>query len=60
MKAIYTDNAALLEALTENGINITCDEQMRMIISDEDADRLPGLVESIAPAAVSDYSIESI
>ncbi len=60
MKAIYTDNAALLEALTENGINITCDEQIRMIISDEDAARLPELVESIAPAAVGDYSLETI
>ena len=60
MNAIYTDNAALLELLQENGINIICDEQMRMIISDHEAAKIDGLVNELAPAAIGDYAIEKI
>lgn len=58
MKTIYTSNEALLEILTENGINIICNEQMEMTISDEDAARIPEIVAKYAPAAIGDYSIE--
>lgn len=58
MKTIYTDNTALLEVLTENGINIICNDQMEMTISDEDASRITEIVEKFAPAAVNDYTIE--
>lgn len=44
--------------LIENGINITCDENMNMVLTDEDAERLESVVEKFAPAAACDYVIE--
>ena len=60
MKQIITNNTELLEVLAENGINIVCDDQMRMILSDEDAERLDRMVEEFAPAAACDYTVEEI
>lgn len=60
MKTIVTDNQELLEVLTEQGISITCNEDMQMVISDEDAKLIPGLVEEYAPAASMDYTIEDM
>lgn len=58
MRTFYTDNQALLELLSEKGINLTCNERMEIEISDEDAERIPAIVERFAPAATQDYSIE--
>lgn len=37
MKQIITNNSELLEVLLENGVNITCDDLMRVTLSDGDA-----------------------
>ena len=58
MKAFYTDNQALLELLSENGINPVCDSDMQMLITDEEAARVPAIVAESAPAATGDYTIE--
>lgn len=60
MKQIFTDNSELLEVLANNGINIICDDQMRMTLSDEDAEKVEKVIEEFAPAAAFDYSIEKI
>lgn len=58
MKKIVTSNQELLEVLEEQGISITCNEDMEMVISDEDAELIPGIVDEYAPAALMDYVIE--
>ena len=60
MKQIFTNNNELLEVLVEKGINIICDDQMRMTLSDEDAEILDKVVEEFAPAASCDYTVEEI
>lgn len=60
MKQIFTDNSELLEVLVSNGINIICDDQMRMTLSDEDAEKVEKVIEEFAPAAAFDYAIEEI
>ena len=60
MKQIITSNSELLEILAENGINIICDDQMRMTISDEDAAKVGQVVKEFAPAAYMDYTIYQI
>lgn len=60
MKQIITNNNELLEVLVEKGINIICDDQMRMTLSDEDAEILEEVVEVFAPAAACDYTVEEI
>ena len=60
MKQIITNNNELLEVLIEKGINIICDDQMRMTLSDEDAEILDKVVEEFAPAAACDYTVEEI
>ena len=57
MKEIITDNAELLEVLTANGINIICNDEMQMIITDTDAARIDAIVTEKAPAAFADYVI---
>ena len=57
MKQIITDNAELLEVLTSNGINITCSDDMQMMITDTDAIRIDAIVADKAPAACADYVI---
>ena len=54
MKTIYTDNSKLLEILVANGINITCNDKMEMVVSDTDAIKIDAIVAKYAPAAVSD------
>ena len=57
MKQIITDNAELLEVLTANGINIICNDDMEMMITDADAIRIDAIVTEKAPAAFADYVI---
>ena len=57
MKQIITDNAELLEVLEANGINIICDDNMEMMITDADAIRIDAIVAEKAPAAFADYVI---
>ena len=57
MKQIITDNAELLEVLTANGINIICNDNMEMMITDADAIRVDAIVAEKAPAAFADYVI---
>lgn len=60
MKKIQTSNNELLEILADNGIEMICNEDMEIVISDEDAVRIGELVNKVAPAAYFDYIIESI
>ena len=57
MKQIVTDNAELLEVLTSNGINIICNDNMEMMITDADVSRIDAIVAKKAPAAFADYVI---
>ena len=57
MKQIVTDNSELLEVLTANGINIICNDNMEMMITDADAIRIDAIVTEKAPAAFADYVI---
>ena len=57
MKEIITDNTELLEVLTSNGINIICNDNMEMMITDADAIRIDAIVAEKAPAAFADYVI---
>ena len=57
MKEIVTDNAELLEILVDNGINIICSDDMKMMITDTDAKRIDAIVAEKAPAAFADYII---
>ena len=57
MKQIITDNAELLEVLEANGINIICNDNMEMMITDADAIRIDAIVTEKAPAAFADYVI---
>ena len=57
MKQIVTDNAELLEVLVNNGINIICSDDMRMMVTDTDAMRIDAIVAEKAPAAHADYVI---
>ena len=57
MKQIVTDNAELLEVLAANGINIICNDDMRMMVSDTEATRIDAIVAEKAPAAFADYVI---
>ena len=57
MKTIYTDNRELIEVLVANGINITCNSQMEISVSDEDATKIDAIVARYAPAAFSDYVV---
>ena len=55
MKQIITDNTELLEVLEANGINIICNDDMEMMITDADAIRIDAIVAETAPAALADY-----
>ena len=57
MKQIITDNTELLEVLEANGINIICNDNMEMMITDADAIRIDAIVTEKAPAAFADYVI---
>ena len=58
MKTIWINNDALKEILVENGIMLTCDENMQILVSDEDAECIPAIVEEFAPAASLDYGFD--
>ena len=58
MKTYYSNNEALNEILVEHGITLTCTENMTIVVSDEEAERIPSIVEEFAPAAIDDYTIE--
>lgn len=58
MKKYYSSNEELNEILVNNGIELTCNEDMEIVISDEDAARIPEIVREQAEAAINDYSIE--
>ena len=60
MKAISTSNSELLEVLEANGVNIICNAEIQMTISDEDAARIPAIIDELAPAAAYDYTIEHL
>ena len=60
MKAISTSNSELLEVLEANGVNIICNAEMQMTISDEDAALIPAIIDELAPAAAYDYTIENL
>ena len=57
MKQIVTDNTELLEVLEANGINIICNDNMEMMITDADVSRIDAIVAEKAPAAFADYVI---
>ena len=57
MKQIVTDNTELLEVLEANGINIICNDEMQMMITDTDATRIDAIVAEKAPEALADYII---
>ena len=60
MKTFWSSNSELEEILAENGIIMTVNENMEVVISDEDAERIASIVEEFAPAASGDYCIEDI
>lgn len=60
MKTFWTSNDELKEVLVEKGINLIVNENMEVVISDEDAERIDFIVEEFAPAASGDYCIEDI
>ena len=57
MKQIVTDNTELLEVLEANGINIICNDNMEMMITDADVARIDVIVAEKAPAAFAYYII---
>lgn len=60
MKTLYCKNSELLEILENNGIEMICNENMQIEISDEDAEKIDSIVNELAPAASGDYAIEDI
>ena len=60
MKKFESNNEALNELLINNGIDLICNANMEIIISNEDAKRIEELVENMAPAAIQDYTITDI
>lgn len=58
MKILYCNNSELLEIFESNSIEMICNEDMQIEISDEDALRIGTIVDKFAPAASGDYSIE--
>lgn len=58
MRKFHSDNEVLMQTLIDKGINLTCNENMEIIISDEDAERIDNMVPTLCPAAMGDYSIE--
>ena len=57
MKTIYTENSELKEILVTKGINIVCNNQIEMVVSDADAIKIDAIVAKYAPAAFSDYMV---
>lgn len=57
MKKFYSKNEKLIELLEENGIDLLCDDNMDILVSDYDALRIGIIVNEYAPAAINDYSL---
>lgn len=55
MKKYYCENQELNELLISNGIDLICDDNMDIIISDEDCERINDIVMRLAPSAIDDY-----
>ena len=60
MKILWITNYELAEILVEKGINIEVTENMTMVISDEDAERIDEIVRECAPMADGDYFLEDV
>ena len=60
MKTLYCKNSELLEILENNGIEMICNENMQIEISDEDAEKIDSIVYELAPAESVYYAIEDI
>lgn len=60
MKRFYTENQALMELLSEQGVSLVCDERMEIVVTDEDAERIRSIVAEFAPAAEGDYYFEEL
>lgn len=58
MKILYCNNSELLEIFESNNIEMICNEDMQIEISDEDAGRIGAIIDKFSPAASGDYSIE--
>ena len=58
MRKLYTDNNSLLDVLYEHGINVACNDDMEIIVSDDDASKIGDIVDRYAPWAAYDYNIE--
>jgi hypothetical protein len=59
MKKFFSANDALVELLNEQ-IEMTCNADMEIIVSDEDAERIAEIVATLAPASINDYTIEDV
>lgn len=59
MKKFFSANDALVELLNEQ-IEMTCNADMEIIVSDEDAERIAEIVATLAPAAINDYTIVDV
>lgn len=60
MKKIWFNNPALADLLADNGINLICNENMEIVITEEDAERIPNIIEELALYAKEDFGIEEI
>ena len=58
MRKLYTDNNSILDVLYEHGINVTCNDDMEIIVSNYDASKIGDIVDRYAPWAAYDYTIE--
>lgn len=60
MKKIWFNSPILAELLTDNGIELICDDGMNIIISDENAEKVEQVIKTLAPAAINDYGFEEL
>ena len=58
MKKYWSNNAELTEILVNAGFQLTCNEDMDIIVSDEDAKQIDLYVSEQAPSAIGDYGFE--
>ena len=58
MKILWITNFKLVEILMEKGINIAVTENMEMVVTDKDAERIVEIVRECAPTAEDDYFLE--
>lgn len=58
MKQFQSSNSELIELLVDNGIELICDDNQNIVVSNEDAEKIEEIVNRFAPAAIYDYTIE--